>query len=146
VRHLKLHGALSNMASENAHMARVCYEAALSVQPDLIIMVLSGTVMEQVAQDLGCAYAGEIFADRGYNADATLITRGTPGAMITDPGQAASRILSMLDRGGIVAHDGTVIPCRIDTICLHGDGPSAVPMAQELRKHLETAGFAIRAF
>lgn len=146
VRHLKLHGALSNMASEDAHMARVCYEAALSVQPDLIIMVLSGTVMEQVAKDLGCAYAGEIFADRGYNSDATLITRGTPGAVITDPALAADRILSMLNRGGIVAHDGMLIPCRIDTICLHGDGPSAVPMAQALRQHLENAGYDIRPF
>lgn len=146
VRHLKLHGALSNMASENAEMARVCYSAALDIDPDLIIMVLSGTAMEQVAQDLGCRYAGEIFADRGYNDDATLVARGTPGAMITDPDVAAQRILHMLDAGGIISTNGHVIPCRIDTICLHGDGPSAVPMARDLRAALERGGYAIEKF
>ena len=146
VRHLKLHGAMSNMASEDAHMARICYQAALDVDPDLIIMVLSGTAMETVVQDLGCAWAGEIFADRAYNADATLVARGTPGAMISDPKIAADRILDMLDKGGIVAHTGEVIPCRIDTICLHGNGDTAVPMAQNLRAHLEAAGYAIRQF
>jgi len=102
--------------------------------------------METVVQDLGCAWAGEIFADRAYNADATLVARGTPGAMISDPKIAADRILDMLDKGGIVAHTGEVIPCRIDTICLHGDGDAAVPMAQNLRAHLEAAGYAIRQF
>ena len=146
VRHLKLHGAMSNMASEDAHMARICYQAALDIDPDLIIMVLSGTAMEKVVQDLGCAWAGEIFADRAYNADATLVARGTLGAMISDPKIAADRILDMLDKGGIVAHTGEVIPCRIDTICLHGDGDTAVPMAQNLRAHLEAAGYTIRQF
>ena len=146
VRHLKLHGAMSNMASEDAHMARICYQAALDIDPDLIIMVLSGTAMETVVQDLGCAWAGEIFADRAYNADATLVERGTLGAMISDPKIAADRILDMLDKGGIVAHTGEVIPCRIDTICLHGDGDTAVPMAQNLRAHLEAAGYTIRQF
>ena len=146
VRHLKLHGAMSNMASEDAHMARICYQAALDIDPDLIIMVLSGTAMETVVQDLGCAWAGEIFADRAYNADATLVARGTPGAMISDPKIAADRILDMLDKGGIVAHAGEVIPCRIDTICLHGDGDTAAPMAQNLRAHLEAAGYTIRQF
>ncbi|MDA7827077.1 LamB/YcsF family protein [Rhodobacteraceae bacterium] len=146
VRHLKLHGAMSNMASEDAQMARICYQAALDVDPDLIIMVLSGTAMETVVQDLGCAWAGEIFADRAYNADATLVARGTPGAMISDPKIAADRILDMLEKGGIVAQTGEVIPCRIDTICLHGDGDTAVPMAQNLRAHLEAAGYAIRQF
>lgn len=146
VRHFKLHGALANMASESEHMARVCYEAALKVQPDIIIMVLAATAMETVVKDLGCDWAGEIFADRAYNSDATLVTRGTPGAMITDPNEAATRIISMLEAGGIIAQNGEVIRCRIDTICLHGDGESAVPMALGLRRHLEKAGFEIRAF
>lgn len=146
VRHLKLHGALSNMASENAHMARVCYDAALQIQPDLVIMGLAGTVMEQVVQDLGAAWAGEIFADRAYNADATLVARGLPHAMITDPNLAATRIVEMLNRGGIVAHDGSFIHCSIDTICLHGDGPHAVAIAQQLRTALEAADFAIKPF
>ncbi|AML52219.1 LamB/YcsF family protein [Falsihalocynthiibacter arcticus] len=146
VRHLKLHGALANMASESEAMARVCYEAALKVQPDIILMVLTATAMEAVAKDLGCAWAGEIFADRAYNDDATLVTRGTPGAVITDPDVAAVRIVAMLEAGGIIAQSGKVIPCQIDTICLHGDGESAVPMARGLRAKLELSGYDIHAF
>lgn len=146
VRHLKLHGALANMASESAHMARICYEAALKVQPDIIIMGLAATAMETVVKELGCAWAGEIFADRAYNDDATLATRGTAGAVITDPEEAATRIVAMLEAGGIIAQSGKIIPCQIDTICLHGDGESAVPMAQELRAKLEHSGIKIHAF
>jgi len=97
VRHMKLHGALSNMCSENAELARACYEAALSVDPDITIMVLAATVMEDVVRDLGCRYAAEIFADRAYNDDATLVDRSLPGAVIHDAEQATDRILRMVD-------------------------------------------------
>ena len=150
VRHLKLHGALSNMASEDAALARICFEAAIRVQPDIILMVLAATAMEEVARDLardhGSAWAGEIFADRAYNDDATLVARGTPGAMITDPGEAATRILAMLREGAIIATSGRRIPTRIDTICLHGDGETALPMAQSLRSALEAAGVQVARF
>lgn len=106
VRHLKLHGALSNMASEDAALARVCYEAALKVQPDLVIMVLAATAMEQVVRDLGCAWAGEIFADRAYADDATLVDRREPGAVLHDPAVISDRILSMLREGAIIAESG----------------------------------------
>ncbi|MCB1342626.1 MAG: LamB/YcsF family protein [Pseudooceanicola sp.] len=145
VRHLKLHGALSNMASENAAMARVCYEAALRVDPDIVIMVLAATAQEQVVRDLGCHWAGEIFADRAYNDDATLVDRKLPGAMIHDAEVAAPRILQMLEEQAIIAVSGKRIPTRIDTICLHGDGPEALAIAQGLRARLETAGFALKS-
>lgn len=146
VRHLKLHGALSNMASEDAGLARICYEAARKVQPDIILMVLAATAMEAVARDLGGPWAGEIFADRAYKDDATLVARGTPGAMITDPATAAPRILAMLREGAIIAESGRRIPTRIDTICLHGDGETALPMAQGLRRALEAAGLRVQRF
>lgn len=145
VRHLKLHGALSNMASENAAMARVCYEAALRVDPDIVIMVLAATAQEQVVRDLGCHWAGEIFADRAYNDDATLVDRKLPGAMIHDAKVAAPRILQMLDEQAIIAVSGKRIPTRIDTICLHGDGPEALAIARGLRARLEAAGYALKS-
>jgi len=144
VRHLKLHGALANMASENAGMARACYEAALRVQPDIVVMVLAATAQEAAARELGCAWAGEIFADRAYNDDATLVDRRKPGAVIHDVDVAASRILKMLEEQAIIAESGVRIPTRIDTICLHGDGPEAVAMARALRDRLEREGFALR--
>jgi UPF0271 protein len=143
VRHLKLHGALSNMASEDAALARVCYEAALKVQPDLVIMVLASTAMEQVVRDLGCAWAGEIFADRAYADDATLVDRREPGAVLHDPAVISDRILSMLREGAIIAESGKRIPCRIDTICLHGDTAGALAIARGLRRDLEAAGVTI---
>lgn len=146
VRHLKLHGALANMASEDEVLARACYEAALSVDPEIIVMVLAGTAQERAACSLGARMACEIFADRAYNADGTLVDRRQPGAVIHDAGHAAARILDMLRACAIIAEDGTHIPTRIDTICLHGDTPEAVEIARSLRAGLEAAGIGIARF
>ncbi|SDN51554.1 UPF0271 protein [Lutimaribacter pacificus] len=146
VRHLKLHGALANMCSEDAELARACYDAALSVAPDLTIMVIAGTAQQQAAQALGCNWVGEIFADRAYNDDATLVDRRQPGAVIHDPDEAAARVLRMVREGAIVAASGKRIPARIDTVCLHGDTPAAVGIARAVRAHLEAAGVTVARF
>lgn len=146
VRHLKLHGALSNMASEDKAIARACFEAALRVDPDIIIMVLAATRMETVVRELGCRWAGEIFADRAYEDDATLVARGKPGAVLHDAEAAATRILKMLDEGAIIARSGRRIPTRIDTICLHGDGAEALAMARGLKARLQEAGITLAQF
>ncbi|MEZ5912996.1 MAG: 5-oxoprolinase subunit PxpA [Paracoccaceae bacterium] len=146
VRHLKLHGALSNMASVDAELARHCYRAALAVDPDIILVVLAATAMEAVARELGARWAGEIFADRAYEDDATLRDRRLPGAVLHDGAKAAARIARMLGEGAIISESGRRIPARIDTVCLHGDTPDAVAMAKTLREHLQTAGFTIKKF
>jgi UPF0271 protein len=146
VRHLKLHGALSNMTSENEAMARACYEAALEVDPEIIIMVLAGTAQQRVVEELGCRWAGEIFADRAYNADATLVDRSLPGAVIHDPEYAATRIVKMVQAGAILPETGDPIPAAIDTICLHGDGATALQIARTVKAKLEEAGVEVKAF
>lgn len=146
VRHLKLHGALANMASTDADMARACYEAALEVDADIIIMGLAGTVMETVVAELGCAWAGEIFADRAYNPDGTLVDRRLPGAMIHDGGEAADRMCEMVEAGAILTADGGRIETRVDTICVHGDSAKAVSMAKAVRAGLESSGIEVTAF
>jgi len=128
------------MATKDAEIARTCYEAALKLQPDIVIMVLAATPMEAAVRDLGCAWASEIFADRAYEEDASLLDRSKPGAVLHDAGAAASRILTMLKEGAIICESGKRIPARIDTICLHGDTPEAVEMATALRARLESAG------
>ncbi|SFR98251.1 LamB/YcsF family protein [Yoonia litorea] len=143
VRHLKLHGALSNMAAVDHDLAKACYSAALAVDPDLVIMVLAATAMQDVVEDLGCRWAGEIFADRAYNDDATLVDRSLPGAVIHDAQVAGPRIAQMLKAGAIISESGKHIPCQIDTICLHGDTPGAVKMARGVRTHLEAEGIRI---
>jgi UPF0271 protein len=146
VRHLKLHGALANMASEDAELARTAYAAALSVDPEIVVMVLAGTAQEVAARDLGARMACEIFADRAYNDDCTLVDRRQPGAVIHDAAQASARILEMIRAGAIIAETGRHIPTRIDTICLHGDTPEAVDIARGLRAELEAAGVAVARF
>ena len=143
VRHLKLHGALSNMASEDESMARVAYEAALGVNPDLVIVALAGTVQQAVCETLGCAWAGEIFADRAYEDDATLVDRRKPGAMIHDPDAAGARIAAMVRDGAIHAASGKRIPARIDTVCVHGDGPEALAIAGRVRAALVAEGVTV---
>ena len=146
IRHLKLHGALANMASVDAGLAKACYQAALDVDPDLVIMVLAATAQESAARELGCHWAGEIFADRAYHDDATLVDRRLPGAVLHDAAAVGPRILAMLQAGAIIADSGKHLPCRIDTICLHGDTPGAVAIARGLRDHLTQAGITLAAF
>ena len=146
VRHLKLHGALANMASEDKPMARACYEAALSVDPEIIIMVLAGTAQQAAVTELGCKAACEIFADRAYNDDATLVDRRQPGAVIHDPQAAAKRMVDMVRAGAIITESGKHIPTRIDTICLHGDTAEAVQIAKATRQALEADGVTLKTF
>lgn len=146
VRHLKLHGALANMASEDEQLASDLYEAALSVDPSLIVMVLCATAQQDAVRALGCTYAGEIFADRAYNDDATLVDRSLPGSVIHDPDVAGARMVRMVQAGAIITESGKKIKTDIDTICLHGDTPTAVQIAQSVRRALEAADITVTQF
>ena len=146
VRHLKLHGAIGNMTSEDAQMAEDLYDAALSVDPDMIVMVLAATAQQEAVEKLGCKWAGEIFADRAYNDDATLVDRRQPGAVIHDAELAGSRMVEMVKAGAIITESGKRIETRIDTICLHGDTPEAVEIAGSVRRQLEAAGIDLAQF
>ena len=143
--HFKLHGALSNMACEDLSMATACYRAALAVQPDLRLVVMPLTALEQAATDLGAAMSREVFADRTYADDGTLTDRRQPGAMIHDAEAAAQRIVAMLRDGGITSTGGRFLPTPIDTICVHGDGPEALAIASRLKDALTAADVHIAA-
>ena len=146
IRHFKLHGALANMCAEDATLAKTCYSAALRVNPEIILMVLAETAQQAVVQELGANWAGEIFADRAYEDDATLVDRSKAGAVLHDADMAAERILNMLREDAIIAESGKRIPAKIDTICLHGDTPEAVEMARALRTKLSGAGVTLAMF
>ena len=146
VRHLKLHGALANMCSVDIDMARACYQGALDVNPNIIIMVLAATKQEDAVLELGCKWVGEIFADRAYNDDGTLVDRTLPGAVIHDPEIAGPRILNMVREGAIITESGKRLETSIDTICLHGDGPTAVQIARSVRENLIEGGVDVTKF
>ncbi|MBS9716066.1 LamB/YcsF family protein [Pseudohalocynthiibacter aestuariivivens] len=145
ISHFKLHGALSNMACEDPEIARVCYKAAQEIAPTIKIMVLASTPMQDVAEELGCYWAGEIFADRAYNDDASLVDRSFPGAVIHDPEQAAKRVLDMVQRNAIISANGKHIAAQIDTICMHGDTPNSIKIAKAVKSTLLRNEIAVRS-
>lgn len=146
VRHVKLHGALGNMTSEDYDLAYALFDAVRSVDDSLTIMVLAATQQQKAADALGMRRVCEIFADRAYNEDATLVDRSIEGAVIHDPAVAGPRITDMVKRGGIVTLGGKLIPTDIDTICLHGDTPTAVEIARSVRGDLEANGVTVTKF
>ncbi len=146
VSHVKLHGALANMASEDEAVARVFVEAVAGLGKDLVVVAMAATALERAAAARGQPHVREIYADRAYNDDGTLVARGTPGAVIHDAGAAADRVLRMLDEGALTSLAGNRVEVCPETVCVHGDGPEAVAMAETLRRRLESAGVAVRAF
>ena len=146
ITHVKLHGALSNMCSENYELAKACYEAVMSVAKEVPIMALVKTKQQKAVENLKAKWVGEIFADRSYNDDATLVDRSMPGAVIADPIAAGARVAEMISRSAIITHTGKEIKTKIDTVCLHGDTPNAVNIAKAIKDALEKSGVTITRF
>ncbi|MEO1090193.1 MAG: 5-oxoprolinase subunit PxpA [Pseudomonadota bacterium] len=146
VGHVKLHGALGNMASEDEALARTFVEAVRAGDPGLVVVTMASTALERAAGELGHPHVREIYADRAYNDDGTLVGRGQPGAMIDDADEAADRVLAMLEDGAVTALSGRKIEVVPETVCVHGDGPDAVAMARTIRRRLETAGVRVAPF
>lgn len=118
--HVKPHGALYNMAAKDEKLARAIVEGICEVDDRLTLLALSGSEMLLAAEKAGLRAASEVFADRGYQADGTLVPRSKPGAMITDETQAIERVVRMVTEGVVTAVDGTDVPLRADSICVHG--------------------------
>lgn len=146
VTHVKLHGALSNMACEDPALASLCIEAVQAALPSVIVVVVAATGLQDAAQRAGCPFVQELFADRAYADDGNLVSRSLPGAMIHDPGEASERMLRMLDEGAIITASGKRIAVDARTICVHGDSPGAVRMAESLRERLEKGGIRVASF
>lgn len=144
--HVKLHGALANMASEDEAVAKPFIEAVAAFDPELAVIAMAATALERTAAAHPHPLVREIYADRAYNDDGTLVARGTPGAVIHDPDAAAERVLRMLDEGALTALSGAKVPVRAETVCVHGDGPAALAMAETLRARLERAGVRVQRF
>ncbi len=144
VTHVKPHGALHNLAAADANTARVVCEAIAAVDAQLILLAPAASVLAQVGQALGLNTALEIFADRNYQSDGQLVSRQQPNAMVGDAQACAQHVLRMLQAGGIVAADGSVLPSDIHSICVHGDGAHAVATARAVKQALLDAGYALR--
>ena len=144
--HVKLHGALYNMAAVDRDLARLVVRALTRASECRTLYALSGSLFVEVARGAGFTVAEECFADRAYRADGSLAPRGSTGAVVADPAVAAARGLRMVTEGTIAAADGTIIPARADTICVHGDEPGAAACARALREALRAAGIDVKRF
>jgi len=143
VTHLKAHGSLNNMAAENLDLALAIGRAMKAVDPSIIYVALAGSEMERAAQQLGLPLAREGFCDRLYDDDGNLTSRKIQGAVLHDPGEITKRVVHMVLNDEIVSRNGKHIPRKIDSLCVHGDEPSAVEAARAVRKGLEAAGVRV---
>jgi len=143
VTHVKPHGALNNMACENYDLAKVISESIIEANKDLIFLVPTGSQMEKVGKKLGMKIAAEIFADRNYEDDGNLVSRSKKNAMITNPDIAKKHVIKMVESQALNCYSGKRIPCDIDSVCVHGDGKSAVDTAKQIREGLIKSGVTL---
>ena len=143
VTHVKPHGALNNMACENYKLAKTISESIIKINKDLIFLVPAGSEMEKAGKKLGLKIASEIFADRNYEDDGNLVSRSKKNAMITDPEVAKKHVIKMVENQALNCYSGKQIPCEIDSICVHGDGESAVNTAKQIREGLIKSGVTL---
>jgi UPF0271 protein len=145
LRHVKGHGSIYNMAARDETLARAMAEAVAAVDPGLYFVGLAGSELLRAGEAVGLPTASEVFADRAYNPDGTLVSRRRPGAVIHDPEAVAARVVRMALEGRVTAADGRDIRVRADTVCLHGDTPGAAELAARIRQALAEAGVEVRA-
>lgn len=143
--HVKPHGALYNQAARDPALADAIAAAVRAVDPGLAIYGLAGGELLRAAERAGLRAVAEVFADRGYRADGSLVPRSQPGALVDDVDEAVARTLRMVREGVVQAVSGETVPLQAQTLCLHGDGPHALAFARAIHQALSDAGIELRA-
>lgn len=143
IQHIKPHGAMYNMAGKDYSLAKAICEGIKAINPEFILLGLSGSNLLKAAEDVGLPCASEVFADRGYMDDGSLVPRTMEGAMITDEDIMITRVIKMVKEGVVETVSGKIIPIKADSVCVHGDGQKAVAFVKKIRTELEKAGVAI---
>jgi len=146
ITHVKTHGALGNMAAEDASLAKICVQAVMAVDPQLAFVALPYSETEKAAEKAGLPVVREVFADRTYTDQGQLTPRSEPGAVILDIQQSIDQVMEMVVNRFIPTEGGKKLAVEPNTLCVHGDTPNAVQMALRLRKELSDAGIPIKSF
>ena len=141
--HVKPHGALYNMAVKDEGLATAICEGIRAVDENLPILAPGSSAMVRAAKKLGIPVICEVFADRAYMPDGTLVPRKQPGAMIEEENLAVERVLRMVKEGKVQAIDGTDIDVQADSVCVHGDNEKALCFVERIRAALEGAGVEV---
>jgi UPF0271 protein len=145
LQHVKPHGALYTMSVRRRDIAEAVAQAVASFDPSLVLVGLPGSELLSAGKRVGLRIAAEAFADRSYEPDGTLTPRHVAEAVLSDSKQVTERAVRMIQEGKVFARDGSAIPVRIDTICVHGDTPGAATLAAAARRGLEQAGVRVAA-
>ena len=144
--HVKAHGALYNQAATDPSLAGAIARAVARFSRELVLVGLATSrTMREAAEAEKVRFAGEAFADRVYNPDGMLQSRKVVGSVITDPGAVAAQAVTIARDDKVKAHDGSEVALHAETLCLHGDHPGAVQIAQAVRQALEDANIEVRA-
>jgi UPF0271 protein len=143
VTHIKPHGALNNMACEDLELAKILANTINEINKDIIYLVPTGSQMEIAAKKLDMKIACEIFADRNYEDDGNLVSRSKSNAIITDPEIATKHVLKMINNQSINCLSGKKIPCKIDSVCIHGDNENSLNTAKLIKKNLYDNGLSL---
>ena len=141
VTHVKPHGALNNVACANPEVAATVVRAIRSLDPGLTLLAPAHSALVSAAQAAGLPVRLEVFADRAYLDDGQLMPRSQPGAVLHEAEACVAHVLRMLEAQAIVSATGHRLPTRIDSICVHGDGPQAVAIAHAIREALLNRGY-----
>lgn len=144
LQHVKPHGALYNMAGKDESLALAVCEGIRTVDDKLILLGQPGSMMEKAAGKLGLSFAKEVFADRAYEEDGSLVARSKPGAMIEDEQEAVERVIRMVKEGKVRTITGKDISIQADSICVHGDGPKALKFVERIREALKAEKIEIK--
>lgn len=143
MQHVKPHGALYNMAAKDYKLSTAICEAIKEFDDSLIVMALSGGELVRAAKDMGLRVALEVFADRAYEEDGTLVARTKEGAMITDEDEAIARVIRMVKEQKVTAITGKDIDIKADSVCVHGDGAKALAFVERIREAMKAEGIEI---
>lgn len=143
INHVKPHGALYNATFKDENLARVIAQAVKDFNPELKLMGLANNNLVKAGEAIGLEVKNEVFADRAYEDDGTLVSRSKEGAMITDSDLAAKRVIRMLTEGKVESINGKDVDIKADSICVHGDGEKALEFVKEIRRHLKEQGISI---
>jgi UPF0271 protein len=146
VGYVKPHGALYNRIAHDPKQGQAVIDAIKAIDPSLVLMGLANAPILALAQASGLKTVAEAFADRAYTPDGQLVSRREQGAVLHDTQLIAARMLQLARRGTLEAINGSTIKIDAQSICVHGDSPGAVAIAQEIRRAFEADGITVRSF
>lgn len=143
INHVKPHGALYNMGARDKDIAHAIAQAVYDVDPSLILVGLSNTLLVSEAEAVGLKAANEVFADRRYEENGQLVNRKEADAVLTDTDEAIEQVVKMVKENKVIAKTGKEIELKADTICVHGDGAHALEFVSKIRERLTKEGISI---